>query len=198
MNKTIVISGFPIDEHVSLRRRGTHFDISFEVVNHSRRTDDRDWHGDEPRGTWNYYVTVYEDSLVDPADFDQFWLPVANVRRRGGVDEPSYDYWNPRFAGADWHGGVTFYQKCGGIDGGPRGVEIGCDFAHYWDAGRMYDYAQVEREAKRTIDALREMYAFRRRCAYSGIWLPPSELVEHDGRMYSHEAFAEMTARRQS
>ena len=198
MNKTVVISGFPIDEHVSLRKHGTHFDLHFEIVNHSRRTDGRNWYCDEPRGTWNYYVSVYEESLVDPGDFEEFWLPVTNVRRRGGTDEPTYDYWAPRFASAEWHGGVTFYEKRGGIDGAPRGVKIGCDFAHSWDAGRSFTYSEVEREAKQTIEALREMYPFRRRCTYSWLWLPVSEMVEHNGRLYSHDAFAKITAARQS
>jgi hypothetical protein len=87
---------------------------------------------------------------------------------------------------------VTWYAKTGGHDGDRRGVEIGCDFSHLWDheEGYRYDYADIEREAKRTIDALRTMYPFHRRCRWTGRWLPEGEMVEHEGSLYCQDGLA--------
>jgi hypothetical protein len=180
----VVIAGFPISEDVRLSKRGSYFDIGFEISNHYRREEDH-----EGRGTWCYYVLIGEQMLA-PEAFAEFWLPHTECVRSSGIPEPSYAYYQARFADAEWHGGVTFYEKQGGIDGALRFVKIGCDFAHYWDEGRWFDYEQVEREAKQTIDALRGMYEFKRRCVYTGRWLPGSQMVEYNGHLYSPEGKA--------
>lgn len=188
-NTPVVVSGFPIDADVFLRKTGTHHDTTYQVTNHGRR-DDEYTYGEEPRGTWCYYVLIGEDALSQE-DFNEFWLPPTDKRERSsGRSEPIYSYYSARFADADWHGGVTFYEKGGGIDGGERYVRIGCDFAHYWDEGRSYAYETVEGEAKATIDALHKLYSFKRRCAWTGIWLPKEQMVERDGRLYSPQGDA--------
>lgn len=186
MNQPIVIAGFPITAEVSLKNWGEHMDIGFEIINHGRRDDDRDY-GEEPRGTWNYYVYVSEKSL-EPEKFAEFWLPPSEPMhvRGDGWAEPSYSYYRARFADAEWHGGVTFYEKKGGLDGDHRCVKIGCDFSHSWEKGHRYEFADVEREAKRTIDALRSMYQFKRRCTYTGAWLPEDQMIVGErGHLYS-------------
>ena len=185
--KTIEVVGFPIDEDVVLKKCGSHFDIGYEITNHSRRTDWR--YSKEGRGTWCYYVLIAEYMLT-PEAFAEFWLPHIESVRGSGIPYPSYAYYEARFAGAEWHGGVTFYEKLGGLDGAPRYVKIGCDFAHLGDEGRWFDYAQVEREAKQTIDAIRAMYSFRRWCLYTGRWLPESQMVERNGKLYSPDGLA--------
>jgi hypothetical protein len=195
MSNPIVIAGFPITAEVSLKQWGEHMDIGYEIVNHGRRARDHDY-GDEPKGTWNYYVSINE-KVLDPAHFAEFWLePAAESRLRSdGWNEPSYAYYSAPFADADWHGGVTLYEKKGGIDGAPRHVRIGCDFAHLWDEGRTYDFADVERKAKRTIDALRAIYPFKRRCVYTGIWLPEDQMIVGErGNLYSPEGKAKSDA----
>jgi hypothetical protein len=184
---TIEIAGFPIDEEVVLKKRGYHFDIGFEISNHGRLVDAR--FGQCGRGTWCYYVLIAEPMLT-PEAFAEFWLPHTEFVRASGFADPVYAYHAARFADAQWHGGVTFYEKLGGIDGAQRFVKIGCDFAHYWDQGHWFTYAQVEREAKETIEALRRMYAFNRRCIYSGRWLPEDQMIEREGRLYSPEGLA--------
>lgn len=194
MSEPIVIAGFPITPEVSLKAWGSHVDIGYEIVNHGRRPQDRDY-GDEPRGTWNYYVLVSEKSL-DPEHFAEFWLSPAQLHMRGdGWSEPTYSYYRARFAEAEWHGGVTFYEKKGGLDGDHRCVKIGCYFAHPWDEGRTYNFAEVEFKAKRTIDELRAMYPFKRRCVYTGIWLPEAQMIPDErGHLYSPEGKAKSDA----
>jgi hypothetical protein len=187
----IVIEGFPIDAEMGLKKHFTHFDINVTISNHGRSKYDYDYKTKIPHGgTWCYYVTVSEQ-MLSAEQFAEFWLePAAVTKRSNGWDQPSYAYYNAKFADADWHGGVTFYEKLGGIDGEPRAVKIGCDFAHYWDEGHSFDYAQVEREAKATVDKLRDMYQFFRRCPYNGKWQPEAEMVEHKGKLWSKEGVA--------
>ena len=192
--KTIDIEGFPITPDMSLSNRGEHFDIAYSISNHGRRK----WeHGDTYRphgGTWCYYVYINE-MMLSPEEFEEFWLPKAEGNswlKRGKWQFASYDYYKPRWSDAEWHGGVTYYSKENGHDGDPRGVKIGCDFAHSWDDGHSFYYGGVERECRRTIDRLREMYKFFRRCAYSGVWLPAAEMVEKDGKLYTAKAIEDM------
>ena len=177
-----VIAGFQIKANTALKAHGTHFDIHYEISNHSRDS----LRGAE--GTWCYYVMVSEQ-MLDASAFAEFWIAPGEPRvRSSGWAEPSYAYYSARFADAEWHGGVTYYEKLGGLDGGVRYVKIGCDFAHLWDEGRSYDFAYVEVKAKATIDALRRMYAFNRRCSYTGKWLPEAEMIADErGRFLSPE-----------
>lgn len=194
MSAPVVIAGFPITSDVSLKRWGEHMDIDYEIVNHGRRQ--RNEFDDEPKGTWCYYVHISEKAL-SPEHFAEFWLTPANESRTrsDGWPELTYAYYGAKFAEAEWHGGVTFYEKRGGLDGNCRRVNIGCDFAHYWDEGRFYTFADVEHEAKRTIDQLRAMYPFKRRCVYTGIWLPEDQMIVGErGRLYSPEGKAKSDA----
>lgn len=184
----VVIEGFPITSDVVLKRRGTHKDISYEIVNHSRSRYAGYGADMVPSpGTWCYYVLVSEH-MMPPESFASFWLEPSRIDvRSSGIPDPRYEYCSAAFAEADWHGGVTYYEKFGGIDQAPRFVKIGCDFAHYWDEGREYTYEQIEAEAKHTIDLLANMFPFYRRCHYSGRWQPESEMVEINGRLWSKE-----------
>jgi hypothetical protein len=184
--KDIVIAGFPITPEMGLKRRGTHFDVPYEVSNHGR---DQSESLRGSQGTWCYYVTV-DERMVDAETFANFWLPPGEMYSSGRG--PSYDYMSADFASLHWHGGITYYEKLGGLDGAPRAVKMGCDFAHYWDQGRTYDFADVEYEAKQTIDEMRERYVFRRQCVYSGKWFPESDLVDNGkGHLISKEVQAE-------
>lgn len=190
MSTPIVIAGFPVDDSIALKKRDSYLDIQFEISNHGRES------GRKPGGTWCYYVTVSED-MLSPEAFTEFWLePSSFNRRSSGRSDPTYSYYEARFAGAAWHCGVSWYEKLGGIDGQQRAVKIGCDFAHLWDEDREFDFSQVRHECIQTIDELRCMYAFKRRCAYTGQWLPEDELILDGERLYSPDGMAKRAAYR--
>lgn len=195
MDKPVVVAGFPITSDVSLRKRGAHEGIAYEVVNHGRSKADfigGEFTNAPSGGTWCYYVTIGE-AMLPPELFTEFWLPARAHPHKSGWPRLHYDYYAARFAQANWHGGVTFYEKSGGMDGSQRYVRIGCDFAHSWDEGHDFDFAQVECEAIATVKQLREMYAFYRRCPYFGTYQPESEMVTHtNGALYSKDGIAEM------
>jgi hypothetical protein len=175
------VAKFPITPDTVLKRSGTHNGVRYEVVNHSRY----DSFGRRELGTWCYYLYVSERMLPEDG-FKEFWLDSGEpyVSSSGEV-HPNYDYYSARFSGANWHGGVTFYEKLGGVDGASKYVKIGCDFSHLWDEDQEYSYDDVESEAKATIEQLCEMYAFYRRCPWNGKYQPESEMVEYEGTKYS-------------
>jgi hypothetical protein len=177
-----VVSGFPITDEMSLKRYGSVCDVRYSIVNHSRG-------GFMPEGTWCYYVHIYEDMLPD-GDFDAFWLE----NQRPGERLPTYNYWEAPWADAEWHGGVTFYEKTEAVDGTPRGVRIGCDFAHLHDQHMSYDYADVERQAIATVEALRRMYKFHRRCCWDGSWNREEDMVDLAGRLIGPKRAAQLKA----
>jgi hypothetical protein len=194
MSDVILIAGFPVDGSVALKKRVEHCGLSLEIMNHSRE----EWNFYEEKmvpsdGKWCYYVTVSERMLPED-QFAQFWLSPTMVERSSGHPHPTYDYYSAPFSQADWHGGVTFYEKLGGLDGEARMVKIGCDFAHYWDEGHTFHYEGVLCEAKRTAEQLAKMYAFYTRCPYNGKWQPPAEMQERNGKLYSVTGLAAMDA----
>jgi len=110
------------------------------------------------KGVWNYYVWLPEYLLKE--HFSKVWLedeliqftPTSPVRI-------AHDYMSAPFASVDWHGGITYYQKHGQIEG-HRSVELGCDYSHLFDQERNYDYEldDVVAEAKATAEQLAALY----------------------------------------
>jgi hypothetical protein len=191
MSEIIDICGFPIDPEMGLRKYLSHEDVRYEISNHGRGSTS---YRDNKGGTWCYYVVVSE-SQVSAESFAEFWLPATPHIRSNGICEPIYSYYDAKFATVGWHGGVTFYEKRGGIDGAPRSVKIGCDYAHYHDQGRMYDFDCVRHDAIRTIDGLRALYEFYRRDPWNGMYLPASQMIEENGVLYSPQSIASRKAR---
>lgn len=189
-DQAVVVAGFPISSNTTLRQRGEHEGIAYEISNHGRDREFRDG-----RGTWCYYISVSEAQL-SPEAFAEFWLDPVVTPRKSGWPRVSYDYFAARFADLDWHGGITFYEKFGGIDGAQRYVKMGCDYAHSWDEGRDFDFAFVEREAVQTVAQLQAMYQFKRRCPYFGTYHDASEMVPHpkSGALFSAAGIEAMTA----
>jgi hypothetical protein len=186
------VAGFPLSGDTTLIRKGEHRNIWWRISNHGRRDDN---HG---KGTWCYYVFVTEHCL-DPELFAEFWLPATRtMERSAGYSTPSYDYWGPRWSDAEWHGGVTWYKKHGGLDGDVRSVEVGCDYNHSWDRdmGYPFDFESVLRDCHRTIDALHVLYPFKSRCSWTGERLPPGEMVEFEGRLYSPNGLEKMQSQK--
>lgn len=195
---TIVVEGFPITPDVRLRKAAQHEGIHYEVSNHGRSTANfvgGEFEMTPSGGTWCYYVTVSEAQLT-PELFAEFWLSAKLSQHASGWPRVSYDYYDTRFANADWHGGVTYYEKLGGLDGAQRYVKIGCDFAHLWDEGGEFNLEIVESEAIETVTQLLAMYPFKRRCPYFGTYHDVADMVPHpkNGALYSAEGITKMLA----
>ncbi len=183
----VIVAGFPISPSTVLKQRGEHLGVHYEITNHAR-----DGHCGSG-GTWCYYVIINEEMVGEA--FAEFWLPPQLVEGFGGnKTRISYDYLSASFVQVDWHCGVTYYEKYGGIDGERRYVKIGCDFAHYWDEGHQYDFSYVQHEAEETIYQLKQKHSFLFRCPYFGTYQPESEMLPHPktGHLYSVAGIAKI------
>lgn len=147
--------------------RGSHKDIDIEIVHWGVGCVN------DGAGIWNYYLHISEAQL-SPEDFDKIWL------------EPHEE--NPLMAGWGFHGGITFYEKRVNPDTKGRSIQVGCDFAHYWDKGQMYDLNDVLSKAIATVEAALASLRFKRRCPFNGSYCYPEDMVEHEGILYSRAA----------
>lgn len=151
-------------QHPYLSKRtewsGVHRGVHYSVSLHG---EDREY---RPQGTWCYYIYIHEMQI--PAELrERFDLP-ARIDTSFGRPRVVYDYMSAWFAGLDWHCGITYYAKKGGLDGEPKCFKLGCDYAHYWDEGRYYDLEMVALDARHTIDRLLELVPLLTRCSWCG------------------------------
>jgi len=137
---------------------------------------------------WTFYLFLNVDQM--PAEKQkEFWLdPVLHTSEHSGKVSVSHAYSDsPGINAIEWHCGCTFYEKYG-FEGGSRGVNIGCDFMHYWDEGREYNLESVLSEVKIAIDSFWEyMPDYKVHCSGNGKYYKASEGKFKDGYFTSDE-----------
>lgn len=116
-------------------------------------------HLNDGYGTWNFYVYVREDQTDR---FHEIWLE-DKIKQwsEGGRKYLTHDYNECPIASADWHCGITFYEK-GNVEVGMEGqryIKAGCDYSHLWDQGMhgSYSLEHVNREAEQCCASLAEI-----------------------------------------
>lgn len=125
---------------------GRHRDINFELNKFPSVMSDQ-------KHSWTHYIYVWDimfpeevrEQLKTKVYYTSFGSRIEAEPDRG----PLYD--------VEFHGGCTYYQVHRVTEYGTL-YKIGCDYQHYWDMGKNYSLAYVEREAKKTIDSLREHF----------------------------------------
>lgn len=164
------------------RWHGTHQDIGYELS----------WHGlseYSPEGTWCWYISITSEQFY-PDDWARLRLEQQDREFAGSIRR-HWDY--DSFPDLDAHGGWTFgematYLATTGKE--HERVKVGCDYAHLWDReGGYYEgRTQIERDVKRSIERLTEMFPKRRtRCAYCGKYGEPEEFyTAKNGRVHKH------------
>lgn len=109
------------------------------------------------RGTWCYYVFIPE-SRIGKEEFEKLWLEPRLVKitpeSKGFI---TYDYFNTKVSDLPWHGGVTYYEKHGEMEGF-RCVEFGCDYNHLYDDETHWNLDLVLFDLMETIEALNDLY----------------------------------------
>lgn len=143
--------------------RGSHRGIAYELS----------WHGRSdysPQGTWCYYIHINSEEF-----YADDWARLRLEREDkefAGSWRRHYNY--DAFPDLEAHCGWTFGEMSTylGRDGTEyEQVKVGCDYAHLYDRESDFWHGRtdVERDAKRSIDLLCEMFPKRRlRCSYSG------------------------------
>jgi hypothetical protein len=105
---------------------------------------------------WNYYLMLAVEQI--PTEFHkEFILPGKYISFIGGGREHlSYDYFTDFFESMEWHGGITYYNKLLDGEGKLEGVKLGCDYNHYFDEDRIYQYTlkEVLEDVQNSIDKL--------------------------------------------
>jgi hypothetical protein len=154
----------------SARWQGEHCGIAYELS----------WHGlsDYNReGIWCYYLMLRQEQFY-AEDWDKLRLKREDREFAGNFRR----HWNYEdFPDLEPHGGWTFGEMkiYLGKDGREfEFVKVGCDYAHHFDeqGGYWEGRADVERDAKRSIDLLNKLFPKRReRCDYTGRYGDPHE-----------------------
>ena len=170
----------------SARWMGEHQSIRYELS----------WHGlsdYNSEGTWCYYLHLYEEVFY-PAD----WAKLRLEREDKQFANSWHRHFNyDAFPDVEPHCGWTFGEMdiYLGKDGKDyEHVKVGCDYAHLWDreSGYWQGKNEVERDAKRSIDLLCEMFPRRRqRCGYSGRYGDPEDYYKARNGAMVHKDFAD-------
>ena len=106
---------------------------------------------------WTYYIVLSLNRLPERVNPDSFWLEPKKP------DYEFYDYNNhPTIKKIDFYGGITFYEKKGGIDESnmtKKRIKIGCDYSHSWDLAPCgekfieYDFDHIYTGVTNTINS---------------------------------------------
>lgn len=165
--------------------RGEHQGIAYELS----------WHGRSeynPQGTWCWYILLTQEQFYAD-DWAKLRLPREDKQLIGSWHR-HWDY--DTFPDVKPHGGWTFGEMSValGRDGKEyEHVKVGCDYAHAFDRdGGYYEgREQVERDVKRSIDLLVEMFPRRReRCGYTGQYDDPEQFytARNGSRVHKSQA----------
>lgn len=126
--------------------RGYHRGVTYEIKKWQLLGKDK----------WAYYIVVDERQLPDEVRA-QFMCEKRDTGSSSG--RKFYDYYTSKdiINDLDWHNGLTFYDKEGGLDEDPIRIKLGCDYSHFWDEGKQYSAIVLENDARHTIDKLWEL-----------------------------------------
>lgn len=126
----------------------------------------------EGTGMWNYYVYLPERQFTAEV-WNGIWLTPSDYwERSSGTRIPTYDYWSSILSNAEWHGGITFYEKRTFREGEECVVKVGCDYGHAFDRDFFYQYSleDVQRDALLTCKDLGQLLNPLVRCSWFGYY----------------------------
>lgn len=148
------------------RWNGAHRGISFELSWHSLSDF-------KFQGIWCWYIILTEQQFYSE-DWKKLRLEREDKQLFAGSWYRHFNY--DSFPDVEPHSGWTFGEMDVflGKDGKEyERVKVGCDYGHLCDeeSGYWQRREDIERDVKRSIDLLCEMFPKRReRCAYSGVY----------------------------
>ena len=171
---------------VAARWRGGHKGISYELS----------WHGMSdysPEGTWCWYIFVIQEQFY-PEDWARLRL-LHEDKEFAGSWRRHFEY--EKFPDIEPHGEWTFGEMDTYLARDGREyeqVKVGCDYAHLRDreGGYWQGKNDIERDVKRSIDLLVEMFPRRRlRCGYSGRYDAADQFYTAANGQTVHRSYAE-------
>ena len=127
---------------------------------------------------WCCYLHLSPEQIPDRKLAESIWLdPIYDDK-----DRVSYDHYNGLLGNLGWHGGITFYRKTSCVDDKKRHVKVGCDYQHYGDEGRGYDFDWLKRDVERVAQEFLDIVPdYKRHCGtVGGYWLPSEGVLSED------------------
>ena len=94
---------------------------------------------------WCYYLTWAKHSM----NHDVFNLMTAGIKETKYL---SCNYNDSPLSKLEWHGGCTFGNLKRDENAELQYIELGCDYSHIWDKGKIYDLEELIIDAKNTAD----------------------------------------------
>ena len=124
--------------------------IHCEIVNWNFEDQGGYFEQSFPSGIWNGYIFINKKQLT-PQKFFKLLCKQRQFRTLSrGRKYWDYSKLDKYF---DMHGGITYFQPLreefsGKIDG----IQVGCDYAHLYDEGRMYNENHVKADLEKSVD----------------------------------------------
>ena len=178
-------NGNDIDESISYKRTwsGKHKGIVYSIEHHAVSEYNA-------CGIWCYYIHFNEEQFDSETFEEHIWLPTEEYEN-SGLARYGNNYYNTRVASADWHGGITYYQKKTYHDTRThkdlRTVVFGCDYNHSWDReygfNEIYTLSSIVQDAKRTCEELLDLFDIKFRCPWSGKYIDRKYTIEYKGKI---------------
>jgi len=171
---------------------GTYRGISFEIVKWSYNDSLTEGY-DNIKYIWNFYLILSIDAFPKQLH-KELWLKPKNTK----YDFISYGYYESKIlANIEFHGGITYYKKLLGYDGGKKVIKAGCDYNHAWDQGNRYNIDDLIWDVKVAIDSLFELVdGLLIHCYLSGKYYSESDgYVLRDGSFISWEEIIKINER---
>lgn len=169
---------------------GEYKGVGFEICRWSYK-DTIGLGGDSERNVWNSYIYLPIDAF-DESLHDILWQK-PHFTKYGTL---LYSYNDDFFNAIDFHGGITYYDKVMGLDGGRKVIKIGCDYNHAWDQDMYFTQDGVCVDIKRSVDSLLAANPnMKKRCIWSGEYYDKAEGYEmRDGSFHSFDSIKSRTA----
>lgn len=147
----------------------------------------------ENKDRWTFYLYLNIEQMPE-AERKKFWLKPHDDGKR-----ISYAYMGSDIDDINFHGGCTYYDKLGGVDGQPRRIKIGCDYMHLHDEERDYSIEYILSDVKEAIRSFWIlMPEYKVYCqGHGGFYLASEGLFMKEGAFYSNEYILKQTKENQ-
>lgn len=107
-----------------------------------------------PNGIWNAYIVILKPQLPD-----KFQDLICKYSKSTLLSKRKFWDYNNLDDIFDMHGGLTYYEpKRDEFSGKVNAIKVGCDYAHSFDEGMIYDQDDVQRDTIKSIECFIEKY----------------------------------------
>lgn len=165
--------------------KGKHKGVDFEIVKFPNTfTSKRNFN-------WCHYIFINLSKIPQENKPEMLWL--KGYKDNIGGKRIYYEYYdNEILSRIEFHGGITFYEKISGFDGGDKIIKVGCDYQHSWDENKEYDLEYIKEMVEETIESFLNIIPnYKYWCCGNGKYYFVSEGILKGEEFYSKEYFGD-------